>query len=286
MSVNITTAFVQQYRDNIHLLVQQKGSRLEHTVMHEPITGEYGYVEQVGPTSTQKRTSRHGDSPMVNTSHSRRRISLDSEEWGDMVDRQDKIRMLIDPTSTYVQNMVHAFNRAKDDHIIDAFFGTAYAGKSGGTSVTFPAAQQVPSGSTGLNVAKLINALELLNEAEVDEDEPKYIVTSQKQISDLLAITEVTSSDYVTVKALVEGKIDTYMGFKFIRSERLPVNGSSERRCPVYTKSGMALGVGKDIASEVGPRADKSYGTYVYGCMDVGATRLEEEKVVEIPCTE
>lgn len=287
MSFEITTAFVQQFKSNIMMLSQQKGSRLARAVMTEPITGKWGYIEQLGPTQTQKRTTRHGDSPLVSTPHDRRRVVLDSEEWGDLVDHADKVRTLIDPTNPYARNMAWAFGRAKDDHIIKAFFADADTGEDGSTTVSFPAANIVADGGVGLTVAKLISARQLLLEGEVDEDEPFYIAVTAEQISDLLADTEVTSADFNTVKALVKGEIDTYMGFQFIRTQRLQLHPTdSHRRIPVWAKSGMALGVGRDMVSRIAERPDKSFSTYVYGAMDVGATRIEEAKVIEIECVE
>ena len=42
----------------------------------------------------------------------------------------------------------------------------------------------------------------------------------------------------------------------------------------------------KDVTARISERDDKSYSTQVYYCMSVGATRMEEEKVVQIPCHE
>lgn len=288
MSVEITTAFVDQFKSNVTMLSQQKGSRLASYVMNESITGKSGFVEQIGPTTTVTRTSRHGDSPLVSTPHDRRRIFLEDEEWGDLIDKQDRIRTLISPDNPYAINAGWAFGRAKDDKIIAAFDGTAMTGEAGTTSTAFDTGQDVGSSSSndGLTVAKLIDAKSLFGQNDVDPDEPLYLAVTQKQIDDLLAITEVKSADFNTVKALVEGKVDSYMGFKFIRTQRLPKSATDVRRCFAWCKSGMALGVGQDVMTRIAERADKSFSTYVYLCMTVGATRLEEDKVVRIFCDE
>ena len=59
MSVQITTAFVEQYRGNVEHLVQQKGSRLRDSVSVETVVGKNAFFEQVGSTAAQQRTSRH-----------------------------------------------------------------------------------------------------------------------------------------------------------------------------------------------------------------------------------
>ncbi len=291
MSFEITTAFVQQFKSNVMMLSQQKGSRLENAVMREPITGKWGFVDQIGQTNTIKRTSRHSDSPLVSTPHERRRIDLDSEEWGDLVDDADKVRTLIDPTNAYAVNAGWAFGRAKDDHIIDAFFADASTGETGSTTVSFPTTNVVAvSFFTGsnqdLNVRKVREAIRILKSNDVDEDEQWYIAVTSRQLDSMLGETEVTSSDFNSVKALVDGNINDFLGLKWIRTERLNTDANGFRRIPVWSKSGMALGVGRDVKTRISERADKSYSTYVYLAMDVGASRVEEEKVVEIKCDE
>ena len=100
MSTQITTAFVEQYSSNVAMLAQQMGSRLRAAVDVENVTGKNAFFDQVGVTAAQVRTSRHADTPQIDTPHSRRRLSLSSYEWADLIDEQDKVRMLIDPTSS------------------------------------------------------------------------------------------------------------------------------------------------------------------------------------------
>jgi hypothetical protein len=106
------------------------------------------------------------------------------------------------------------------------------------------------------------------------------------QVTDLLGTTEVTSSDYNTVKALVQGQIDTFMGFKFIRTQRLTEDATPDRQVVAWIQSGVLLAIGQDFTSRISERADKSYSTQVFASMSIGATRMEEEKVVEIACEE
>ena len=122
--------------------------------------------------------------------------------------------------------------------------------------------------------------------ADIDPDEERYLICTSKQISDMLAITQVTSTDYNSVKALVAGQVDTFMGFKFIRTERLGTDGSGDRQVLAFAKSGIGLAVGSDVSTRISERADKNYATQVFLSMTIGATRVEDEKVVEIACSE
>jgi hypothetical protein len=290
MSNQITTAFVQQYGSNVQMLSQQMGSRLREAVDVESITGKNAYFDQVGSVTAQVRTSRHSSTPQIDTPHSRRRVSLADYEWADLIDDADKVRMLIDPTSSYAKAAAAAMGRSMDDVIITALGGTAYTGETGGTSVALPSTQKFATSnqSDGLTVAKLLDAKKKMDLADVDPSIPRYIVCGATQISDLLNTTEVKSSDFNTVKALAQGQIDSYLGFKFIMSNRLSFDASNtdDRLVFAFTKDAIKLAIGKDVTARIDERADKSYSTQVYYCMSIGATRMEEEKVVQIPCNE
>ena len=283
MSSNITTAFVQQYSANVQMLSQQMGSLLRDKVRVESVTGKNAFLDQVGSVTAVEKTSRHSDTPQIDTPHARRRISLSDYEFADLIDQQDKVRLLIDPTSSYAQAAAMAMGRAIDDVIISAALGTAYTGETGSTSTAN--ANSIAHGSGGLTVAKLRTAKQTLDLSDVDPSIPRHIIVSPKQISDLLNITEVTSADFNTVKALANGEINTYLGFNFIVSNRLALS-STTRSCIAFAQDGIALGIGKDVNARIDERADKSYATQVYYCMSIGATRMEEAKVVEVQCTE
>ncbi len=285
MSTQITTAFVQQYSANVQMLSQQMGSLLRDTVDSESVNGDKAFFEQVGQAAAQARTTRHGDTPLMETPHSRRMVTLTDYEYADLIDDQDKLRMLIDPTSTYARAAAAAIGRAMDDTIISAMGGTAKTGTTGSTSTALPSAQKIAHGSTGLTIAKLVTAKKKLDEKSVDASIPRYIVVSPEQIEDLLNSTTVTSADFNTVKALVQGDIDTFVGFKFITSNRLTDDGTS-RLCYAWAQDGMKLAIGKEPTAKIDERSDKSYATQVYYCSSFGSTRMEEEKVVEIACNE
>ncbi len=285
MSTQITTAFSQQFSANVQLLSQQTGSILRGGVEEESVTGEKAFFDQVGAAAAVKRTSRHGDTPMVETPHSRRMVTMDAYEWADLIDDADKVRMLIDPTSTYARAAAAAMGRAMDDAIIEAATGTSKTGKSGGTSTTLPSGQQIAGGSADLTLAKLIQAKKILDSNSVDPSITRHIAVSPDQIEALLNTTTVTSSDFNTVKALVQGEINTFLGFQFHVSNRLAKSGN-DRTCFAWAQDGIKLAVGKDVTSRIDERADKSYSTQVYYCASFGATRMEEEKVVQIICDE
>jgi hypothetical protein len=286
MSNQITTAFVQQYSNNVQMLSQQKGSLLRSAVDVETVVGKNAFFDQVGVASAVKRTTRHADTPRMDTPHARRRVSLVDYEYSDLIDNQDKIRTLIDPTSAYAQAAAFALGRAQDDEIIAALSGTAFTGETGSTSTVLPSAQKITEASTGgLTIAKLRSAKEILDAASVDPSIARYIAVSPKQVTDLLGTTEVTSSDFNTVKALANGEINSFLGFNFIVSNRLSI-ASSKRLCLVWAMDGCKLAIGQDLMTRIDERADKGYAHQVYVCQSLGATRMEESKVVTIEAHE
>lgn len=286
MSFQITTAFVQQYKSNVQLLSQQMGSKLRGAVRIESCQAEFAFFDQIGAVTAQLKTSRHGDTPQFDTPHARRRVGLNDYEWADLVDKEDQIRLLIDPKSPYAKNAVYAFGRAMDDELITAATGTAYTGKTGSASVSLPAGQIVDSGgAAAMTIAKLRAMRKLFWDNDVDESIPLHIAMGPKQFDDLLGTVEVTSSDYNTVKSLVRGDLDTFLGFKFHRTTRLAKAGDI-RTCFAWAQDGILLALGADIKTKMSERDDKSYSTQVYCNMTIGATRMEEEKVVQVDCTE
>lgn len=287
MSTQITTAFVSQFSSNIQMLSQQMGSLLRNAVDVETVNGEKAFFDQVGSAAAVLRTSRHADTPLIDTPHSRRMVTMSDYEYADLVDDQDKVRLLVDPTSTYARAAAAAMGRAMDDVIISAALGTALTGKDGSTSTAFDTSNnQIAAGGTGLTLAKLIEAKEILDSGDVDPSIPRYIAVSPKQISNLLNSTVVTSADYNTVKALAMGEINSFVGFNFIVTNRLGVDGASARRVIAWAMDGLKLAVGREPTARIDERADKSYATQIYYAMTLGATRMEEKKVVEVLCAE
>jgi hypothetical protein len=295
MSQAVTTHFVQQYTTNVQLLSQQRMSRLRASVTTDTYVGKQGVpVDQFAPTVAQKRTTRYPALTPVDTQTDRRWVFPSDYDWNDLIDGIDKLRMLIDPQSSYVQNGTSAMNRAMDDEIIAAFFGTAKTGVDGATSTTFLAANQVSasegaSAATGMNVEKLKAGIQLLlaNEAwDPSSGSRINCVISAKQNRNLMDEVQVINSDYNGEKAVVnDGFVQSWGKVDFIHSERLPLNGSSQTRCPMYVKEGMHLGLWQDISSDVSQRKDLAglpFQVYLYGTF--GGTRLEEKKVVELPC--
>jgi hypothetical protein len=244
MSANIPNHFAQQYATNVELLLQQKDSRLRSLVTSGQYIGEQASpVDQIDAVEMQSVVGRFEAMPRVDADMARRWVQPLDFDLPQMIDSYDKLRLLTDPQSVYVQNAVNAAKRKMDDVIIDAFFGAAKTGKTGSSSTDFPGGQVVAvnqgaSGNTGLTVAKLREARRLLRAAEVDLDmDPITVVVTSKQEDNLLAEAQVISMDYNDRPVLADGRLKSFLGMNFVHSERLDVNCSSYRLVPVFAKS-------------------------------------------------
>jgi len=298
MSSTVTEAMVQQYGTNFRTLFQQRKSRFESFCQLEGgIVGQSKSVERIGKAEAYDITSRGADTKYVDVPHSRRWLDLQDKGWAELVDEMDKIRMLADPTSPYAGLAVAALNRAKDDIILAAARGNA---RTNTGLVALPASQKIANGSTSLTLAKLLATKEILDGNEVDDDASlmadgqspnmqatRLIAVNAKMLTNLYGTTEIKSVDYNNVKALAQGAIDTFLGFKFIRTERLYRDASITTRYGIaWARSCMGLGTGKDIVSSIDVLPGKNYSAQVYARMSIAATRLEDEGVVEIACNE
>lgn len=306
VSFSIPDAWVSSFQTNVRHLSQQQEARFRGCVLEDSIHAEAGYMEQMAPTAARRVTARHGDSPLMNIQHLRRRIAPYPYDWGDLIDRQDRVRTIIDPDSNYSKAASQAMRRGQDDEIVAAFFGTAYAGHDGSTAIVWPNgnAESVPtqpggtvigvsdwtygqgSGSSGLTISKLISAQVALLAAEGDNEEESYLAIGARQLGNLLATTEFTSAEYNDLRSLNKANFNgqTFAGFKLVHSERLQKNASGQTRVVAWRKSGMGLGIARDIETQAAIRSDKRFSTYIYADMDIGASRLEEAKIVEIVC--
>ena len=295
MATNFSVAFVNQYKANIELLMQQKGSKLEEAVRIEPQTGEYGYYDQLDAYDVDSLTavsSSNAATVISDMNIKRRRVGLEYFPFATMIDKPDQVRMLVNPNSAIAESIAYLFGRKKDKIILTAASGIAYTGKQGGTSTTFDSDMTVTasgnawSGSTvGLNVDKLRGASYLLNSQDVPMED-RIIVAHPYQQADLLNTTAVTSTDYNSVKALVGGEVDSFMGFRFIWTTLVDKVGD-DYICYAWHKTAMLLAIGQDdfgFNARIEEDMTHNYATQVYNEMMVGATRMDEARIVQIKC--
>jgi len=296
MSTEITTGFSEEFSSNVNLLSQQLDTRLRGSVTVESKTGKSAQmINQVGIQAAQKRTTRHSDTPILNTPHDSRWVFPVDYEWGDLIDKQDDVgvRSIASFEGPYARTAASALNRAIDSEIMSAFFSdTTKTGEDAGTTTSWSAfvsanaGHQIAHGSGGLTTTKIRQGLKALRAANVDLTmEPVFMAITSEQIEDLQSDSNYIDYDFTAIRAFdaPAGEIKPFLGVNFIHYEDVTYS-SSTWSCPMWVPSGMGLGVFDDIKGRIEDRADKSFATQVYACGTFGATRLEEKKIVEIQC--
>lgn len=311
MSFQVTEAMVKQYSTNVFHLSQQKASRLAPFVRRESQNSESAFYDRIGSVTAMKKTGRHSDTTYQDTPHSRRRVTTEDFFFADLVDKEDKLRIIMNPESEYAMAAKMALGRAMDDVIVENALGAAFAGKDGGSQVNLANANKVAcfDGATttgvGLNNETLRAVKKKFHQNEVEEGDLFFAITAE-QLDNMLGDDKIINADYALVKALVQGDIDSFMGFKFIRLERLPVSANATtynvatgevgsgtgtlplgaRRAFAWKRDGLLLSTASEVKGRISELPGKHYAHQVYASMSIGAVRMEEAKVVEVLCKE
>jgi hypothetical protein len=291
---NIPNHYTTQFDSNWKHLVQQKNSKLKEYVTLDSIEGKEKSYNQLDATSMTQITDRSGDTRISNQAMAKRWIRPLQYDCAKLVDEFDEqlLGEVVLPTSPIIQSHAAAYARTCDSIIIGALGGTAYTGTTGTTATVLPAGQKIAANyvesgavaNSGLTIAKLRAAKFLFDSNEVDEEEERIMVVSAKQLQDLLRTVEATSADYNSVRALVDGTLNTFMGFKFRRSQQLPL-ATDIRSCFAYVKSGIVLAE-RGLKTHMDIRTDLSHSLQIRSVASLAAVRMEEKKVVEIACDE
>lgn len=283
---------VQMFTNNVEMSLRREAGDLVNWVSRNTYGGERSQVVNfLGPIEFIQRQTAYQDTKVTEPEHTQRWITADDYDVAVLIDRIDTLRMIYDPTSPYVAAFRDAAARKQDEVVMNAFFANAKVGKNGTQLASFPAQDTIANGGTGLTVAKLRATRKLLKKRHVSlRREQAYIAVTAEQKDNLLGETQVTSADYAAVKALVDGEVSRFMGFEFVEIEEIipsyTSGGVLVRQCPVWVKSGMQYGDWQSLQITIGPRADKNNIKQIHGSMTMGATRLEEGKVLALECVE
>jgi hypothetical protein len=288
----IPNHFTTQFDANWKHLVQQKNSRLRDYVTIDSIQGKEKSYNTIDTATMTEITDRSVNTRIDSQTMAKRWVRTREYDTTKLIDEWDEAKLgeVVLPTSPIVQSHGAAYARTCDSIIIGALRGNAPTGTVGEVNTPLPTDQKIGvtfgsgTANSGLTLPKLRRAKFILDSNDVDEEEERIIVVSAKQLQDLLSTLEVTSADYNTVRALVDGNINTFMGFKFRRTQLLPVT-ANVRSCYVYVKSGVVLAE-RGLKTFMDIRTDLSHSLQIRSVASLGAVRMEEKKVVEIACDE
>lgn len=290
MAISISDSFIRQFGDNLETTARQMGSKLRSAVLEKRVKGKDFTIERLTDANDTLRVvaSRHADTVISDMTHSRRTGFLASYIRTYMVDDEDLVRMLVDPTSEYVRQLAGEMNRTIDDRIIEAALGNAASGETGGTTVALPAGQQIAAGGTGCTLAKVKNALKILMGNDVDVDRADLaLAVNAAAYEDLMTDSGLVSLDFSQYQPNMDGRVPVVAGFKIIHAERLTSYtgtsaSSSSRPCIALARDGLRLGVGMDQLVDVSREPLKNLNWVISLKTSFGATRAHDEKVVDI----
>ncbi len=302
----INNHHILQFTQNVELLLQQirprfAGAVAEGKYLSTPqgamaqVIKQFGEVDFSPLLPGDQPNQWYGATVWDEIEHHQRWAIPADHKLSLPIAKQDELRMLGSPKSPYAEAGRAAYARLWDDYVIAAATNPAKTGTYDDLQDTVLPAEQIighdydPHGQgQGLTISKLIKAKELLIAAGNEPSEPRFFACSERQLSDLLNTTEVTSADYNTLRALVRGELDTFLGFKFISTERLSMTAGTPpiRHCIAWVKSGIAVGMWDGLEVKVDERPDMNYVWQIYMRCTLGATRTQEKKVVQVNCSE
>lgn len=283
---DIASHYTTEFSSNWIHRVQQKQARLDAFVVDENFDGERKRYDRLMKQESREKTQRIQPTTPVEVDSDSRWCFRRAFDIPNILDEDDakNLGALVLPTSKYIESHAAAYHRNCDDIAIQAALNDVYTGELGTTPFALPSSQKILHGSTGLTLDKLLTANEILEGADLEDDAMRVIVYSPRQMTNLLNTTEIKSSDYNTVKALAQGLVDTFMGFKFIKNTRLP-KVSTTRTCVCFVK-GAIQRVKGSMSSKISVRDDLSEAIQIRSKWHLSATRVYDEGVVSIECTE
>lgn len=296
---DIPLHFTTEYATNWDHLAQMKLTKMRECVQVDSVEGKEKKYNQFDSTEMDAVTVRAGDTRISDTNMPSRWLRPYPLDKAFLFDEWDErfLGEVVLPQSESIQSHAYAYNRAVDRTIVKAALNVAYTGEIGVDATPLPTTQDIAvnfvetgtaGANLGLTIGKLRQAKYLLDAADIDDEDPRYVAITAKSLQDLLRTTEVTSHDYATVKALTDGKVDSFLGFTFrrISNKILPIDVATDiRTCFAWVKSGIKItDTGRNVHIDVRP--DKSHALQIRTVAALGGTRMEEVKVVRIFCDE
>ena len=287
-SYSVPEHHVMMFTDNVRNVITKAGGLLYPYVTHGSYSGEKVQVVQfIGPVEFIERDTPYTDTKLTELEHTSRWIAGREFDVAVLIDRLDTLKMIYDPTNPYVERFRAAHERKRDDIIVEKFFAPAKAGKTGDVDIPYKTANTVVDGGTGFTLLKLRALRKLMKKRNLDLRSMKpLILVNGEATDDLLGETQVTSSDYAAVKALVDGEVNYFMGFQFVNFEDSNTTGNKGipyvlpvRTSPAWVPDGMHYGAWQELVITINNRPDKNNIKQIHGTFTAGATRLEEDKV-------
>lgn len=280
MAIAISNAFVTLFDTEVKQ-AYQADAVLRNTVrLRTGVTAATHKFPKIGAGVAQVRVPQSDVTPL-NVSYSQATVNLADWIAAEYSDIFNQAKVNFDERQELVQVVGKAVGRRADQLVIDALAASSTSNTVG---------TDIGGSGTNLNIEKLIAAKKALDTQNVPMED-RFMLIHAANLAGLLGETEVTSSDFNTVKALVQGQIDTYLGFKFItigdRTEGGLTGGGAgqTRKVWAWHKSAVGMAEGMGIRSEINYIPEKT-SWLVASMFSAGAVAIDNTGIVEITCTE
>lgn len=274
MATTIDQAFIKQFEREVHEAYQRQGSKLKNTVRSiNNVKGASAIFQKVGK-GTASTKSQHGMVPVMNLAHTNVECTLQDFYAGDWVDRLDELKTNIPERQVIASAGANALGRKTDELLISAL----------ATAST----HTIVDSNTGLTKAKVLQAFEIFGANDVPDDGQRFAVVGWKQWSELLAIQEFSSAEYVGAQNLpytASVQARQWLGTIWIPHSGLPIDGSDIRSCFFYHKTAIGHASGSDVQTDITWHGDRA-AHFVNNMMSQGAALIDSAGVVTIKCDE
>ena len=275
MSVSLSNAFVTLFDAEVKQAYQGKAMLVGAVRQRRGVEGSTVKFPKVGRGVATARVTQTDVTPM-NVGFSTVTCTLsdfNAAEYSDVFSQQ---KVNFDERSELVQVVGNAIGRRQDQLILDALSAASGTGT---------VANSIGGSNTNMNISKLREAAKILNAKNVPAD-GRHIIIHANSLASMLEQTSVTSSDFNTVKALVQGEISTYMGFTFhVLGDRteggLPIDGSSDRTLYAFHKDAIGYAEGIAPKTEINYIPEKT-SWLVNALFSAGAVAIDAEGIVKI----
>jgi N4-gp56 family major capsid protein len=277
MAVGVSNAFVQLFDAEVKQAYQAQRALAGVVRERTNVEGNQVKFPKIGKGTATVRVPQTDVTPL-NVSYSQVTASMSdfiAAEYSDIFSQQ---KINFDERRELVQVVSGAIGRRMDQLVIDALSGS-------GTALTV--ATGIGGATTNMNLAKLLAAKELLDTGNVPAQD-RCMLIHASGLAALLDDTKIASSDYAAVKALVQGQIDTFLGFKFITIGDRDEGGlpkPSTRTCFAFHKDAIGMGIGMNQKTEINYVAEKT-SFLVASMFSAGAVAIDAEGIVAISATE
>jgi len=279
MAIGLSNAFVTLFDAEVKQAYQAKAQLVGATRQRRGVEGSTAKFPKAGKGVATLRIPQTDVTPL-NVDFSQVTATLEdwnAAEYSDIFMQQ---KVNFDERQELVQVVSNAIGRRQDQLILDALTASS-------TSLTV--GNDVGGTDTNLNLDKLLAAKKALDANNVPPSD-RHMVIHANNLSALLGETEVTSSDFASVKALVNGEINTFLGFNFhVLGDRveggLTVDGSSDRTIWAFHKDALGYAEGMGPKTEINYVPEKT-SFLVNSMFSAGAVAIDAEGIVQITCRE